>query len=398
MTNKYTRLEVFEQIMSCIGNIWIWKYSCSMELEYSNCPKPDFYDAIFSISGCKDTILEHCTQSDFPILVNDAIGLCWIASGDSINGKPDSIYVIGPIYSASFSEKQLEYKLNQTNLAISLKRQLTEELKQTPVVLYSSFLKYGIMLYYCIHDTHIQIQDIMINQNESDNSFDEWQSTSFHGTWHKEQQLMKLVEEGNLNFTEHYYNITPTGTPGIMSLNDPLRQAKNEGIVLTALCTRAAIRGGLHPETSYTVSDYYIQKIEASLNQSEVYSLCSEILSAFISRVHQCKERKQYSPAVNECMHYIELHITAKLEIDSIADNLGYTGYYLSSKFKKETGKSINDYIKSAKIEYAKFLLSTTPKTPGEISDELHFSSPSFFSATFKKYTNMTPTQYRESI
>jgi len=398
MTDKYTRLEVFEQIMSCVGNVWIWKYSPSMEFGCSNCPRPDFFDTIFSISNCKDTIIKHCSQSYFPILVNDNIGLCWMASADFINGKADAIYVIGPVHSAAFTENHLKYKLNQTGLTLSLKRQLIEELKQVPIVLYSSFLKYGTMLYYSIHDTHIQPQDIIIPLNNPNESLKEWQSEFFHGTWRKEQQLMKLVEDGNLNFISYLQDMTPTGTPGIMSLNDPIRQAKNEIIVLTTLCTRAAIRGGLPPETSYTISDYYIQKIEATLNQNEVYSLSAEILSTFISRVHQCKEWKKYSSAINECMNYIELHITAKLEIDNIADSLGYTGYYLSSKFKKETGNTLNDYIKSSKIEYAKFLLSTTQKTPSEISDELHFSSPSFFSATFKKYTNMTPTQYRENI
>lgn len=377
MTDKYTRLEVFEQIMSCVGNVWIWKYSSSMEFEYSNCPKPDFFDTLFSISNCKNIILEHCTQSLFPILVSDTIGLCWITASDSAGERLDAIYALGPIYSATYSEKQLEYKLNQTNMSISLKRQLIEELKQVPIVLFPSFLTYGTMLYYSIHDTHIRPQDIIIPPTEPDKSFEEWKSDFFHGTWQKEQQLIKLVEDGNLNFMNYLCDAT-AGSPGIMSLNEPLRQAKNEIIVLTTLCTRAAIRGGLPPETSYTISDYYIQKVEASRSQNEVYSLAPEMYSAFISRVHQCKEWKQYSSIVNECMHYIELHIAAKLEINSIAESLGYTGYYLSSKFKKETGRNINDYIKTAKIEHAKFLLSTTKKLQAKSAMNYILAPPVF--------------------
>ena len=62
-----------------------------------------------------------------------------------------------------------------------------------------------------------------------------------------------------------------------------------------------------------------------------------------------------------------------------MARELGYTSYYLSGKFQKETGRSIGSHIKQQKIESAKQLLDNSSFTFADISEQLSFSLPSFF-------------------
>ena len=59
-------------------------------------------------------------------------------------------------------------------------------------------------------------------------------------------------------------------------------------------------------------------------------------------------------------------------------------------------GKSVNNYIRQKKTEEAKLLLSGTHMSISEISDELSFSSRSFFFSSFQKETGMSPTKYRQ--
>ena len=92
----------------------------------------------------------------------------------------------------------------------------------------------------------------------------------------------------------------------------------------------------------------------------------------------------------------IENHLSEKITLSFLAKRVGYADYYLSRRFKDETGVSINTYIKIAKIERAKMLLSTTQKSIQEISDALNFGTRSFFSEAFKSIVGMTPAAYRQ--
>ena len=68
---------------------------------------------------------------------------------------------------------------------------------------------------------------------------------------------------------------------------------------------------------------------------------------------------------------------------------------YLSTKFKKETGMTLSQYIQEQKIGKAKSLLKSTDRSILEIATYLGFSSQGYFQNVFKKLTGMTPKDYR---
>ena len=68
---------------------------------------------------------------------------------------------------------------------------------------------------------------------------------------------------------------------------------------------------------------------------------------------------------------------------------------YLSTKFHSETGTKLNDFILMQKTEEAKRLLRYTERSAADIGYYLAFSSPAHFTRVFKKYTDMTPAEYR---
>lgn len=69
---------------------------------------------------------------------------------------------------------------------------------------------------------------------------------------------------------------------------------------------------------------------------------------------------------------------------------------YLSKVLKQVTGKSLNSWVTEFSIMGAKRLLKSTSLTSAQIAEEMNFPNPSFFAKYFKKYTGMTPMQFRQ--
>ena len=95
---------------------------------------------------------------------------------------------------------------------------------------------------------------------------------------------------------------------------------------------------------------------------------------------------------------YIEKHIFEVISLNTIASELGYDTYYLTTLFKKDTGKNIKNYILEQKMAQAKILLDATSMEVREISERLVFRSVSYFCTQFKKYTGETPLSYRKTV
>lgn len=96
---------------------------------------------------------------------------------------------------------------------------------------------------------------------------------------------------------------------------------------------------------------------------------------------------------ISSIKKYIEEHIHEKLGLEMISSTFYVNKHYLSHYFKKETGFSISEYIKTQKIVAAKKLLrSGSSVTQTALS--LGFSSDSHFISVFKQMTGTTPKKY----
>lgn len=84
--------------------------------------------------------------------------------------------------------------------------------------------------------------------------------------------------------------------------------------------------------------------------------------------------------------------------VQYFADKLNVTPNYLSDTIRHQSGRSALSNIHDFVIEEAKKQLQLTKHTISEISYQLGFEYPNYFSRLFKKKTNLTPSQYRESV
>jgi two-component system response regulator YesN len=113
----------------------------------------------------------------------------------------------------------------------------------------------------------------------------------------------------------------------------------------------------------------------------------------------QLKEHSAVNARVGSVMHYIKEHYSDKdLTTRSIADHTYLSQNYMCALFKKETGKTINEYITEVRLDRAKELLKARHVKLYEIALSIGITDANYFSSMFKKATGLTPSQYRERM
>ena len=85
-----------------------------------------------------------------------------------------------------------------------------------------------------------------------------------------------------------------------------------------------------------------------------------------------------------------------EFSVQQLADLMTISRSSLYNKIKIITGLGVNDYINRLRIEKAISLLTNTNLNINEISSEVGFTYPRYFSSTFKQMKGMTPKQFRE--
>ncbi|MBD5102746.1 MAG: helix-turn-helix domain-containing protein [Subdoligranulum sp.] len=382
--------------MFLANQLYSWQLDTEFKLLYSNCPSEKFFYDLLIVSGGNSVMLNHFRNNRMPILLNDRMGFAWVAAAEIQSDTLTEIHLMGPVFTVEASESYLRSLCAQLHISAELSGELMQQMKLVPTVPLSMALRYAVMLQYCISSEQIGLTDIVYENTAIDPKLEsEWSSTNWHGTWEAEQMMFEAIRTGTMQpGTQGLTDQFSEGRVGTMCPGDPLRQAKDELIVFAVLCSRAAILGGVSPEGGYNLADYYIQRGEACENINDVYACIAELQLAVVQRVQKCRQgdRSALSAA---CMEYVMTHILEKIRLDDLAQALGYSGYYLSKKFKAENGIALKDYINREKIEYAKRLLASPQASIVEISERLAFSSPSYFGLVFQEYTGMTPSKYQ---
>jgi len=105
---------------------------------------------------------------------------------------------------------------------------------------------------------------------------------------------------------------------------------------------------------------------------------------------------KQQTTLVNMFLELVKNNFKKERQILFYAERLCLTPKYLSLKIRDLTGKSANEWIDDYVMLEAKALLKSTNMTIQQISDELNFSSQSFFGKYFKRCAKLSPKEYRE--
>ena len=92
---------------------------------------------------------------------------------------------------------------------------------------------------------------------------------------------------------------------------------------------------------------------------------------------------------------YIDGHFKESVTLDMLAGIAHVNKYYLVHTFSREYGVSPINYLISRRVEESRYLLGHTDHTLSQIAQMMNFSSPSYFSQSFRKLTGISPMEYR---
>lgn len=95
---------------------------------------------------------------------------------------------------------------------------------------------------------------------------------------------------------------------------------------------------------------------------------------------------------------YLEEHYREEIAIGHLAGHLGYSRSRVHGLFKSETGLSPNDYLQRLRVEKAQTLLRSASKSVTQIALETGFNSGQYFCTVFRRYTGVTPANYRTGL
>lgn len=100
---------------------------------------------------------------------------------------------------------------------------------------------------------------------------------------------------------------------------------------------------------------------------------------------------KKILPAIN----YINQHYAEDISLDDTSKTLGFDRSYFCRIFKQATGSTFVEYLNFVRVCKAEKKLSSSNESILNISNEVGFSSISYFNKVFKKYKNYSPSAYR---
>ena len=86
------------------------------------------------------------------------------------------------------------------------------------------------------------------------------------------------------------------------------------------------------------------------------------------------------------------------LSIKEISDHVKLSASYVCTYFKTQTGQTLNQYLTEYRMEKAMRLLEDVRYQIADISAKVGYSNGNYFSKSFKKFTGLTPSKYREKM
>ena len=101
---------------------------------------------------------------------------------------------------------------------------------------------------------------------------------------------------------------------------------------------------------------------------------------------------------VKEILDFLQGNIYNKIALSDIVRHTGKSESTVKSLFALYCGEGIMHYYNSLKIKEARKLIREGNYNISQISDLLHFDNPQYFSKCFKRFSNMTPREYKASI
>jgi len=374
-----------------------WLFLPDGELTTNSFPSLNEFLTVFRMNGCLDYAIQTIRESPAPILLIDPLHISWIIDYvKPING----IVVLGPGIDSDTTLRELEDKLRMLDETDERFGTISEKARLLPVMSREGFFQYAKMLHYAIGGELLESEQIRVeNMRRTNKAADIEDRTTSHMGYDRilsaEKRLAQVIREGNM----HSRSVVALAVSYVVSTDRQFREnqriVKDRAVSMLNQCARAAVEGGLSAKIALQMEEQFVRQIERAESNQTLIDFFLEAMRAYTEAVYWCRKHPVVSNEIQNCLKYINTHIREPLKLEQIAEETGYSTYYLTRKFQREMGMRILDYIRDARIEQAKIMLMNG--TPIQrISDELQFNTRRYFTKVFKDSVGLSPAKYRQ--
>lgn len=213
-----------------------------------------------------------------------------------------------------------------------------------------------------------------------------------------ENSFLEKIREGRVNEIEKSFSFL-TMIPDLKYTNVYLTENYKIYLAsLRALVRKSAEQSGL----SVIVIDGILQKYTQLMNNERNFNNATKYAKNFTIEITEAvrnhlNNKNNYSHFVNRVISILEVNYTEETKLDILAKYLKTSISNLEHSFKKETSKTIKEYITELRLSKAHNLLLSSNLSIIEISDIVGYYDQTYFTKLFKKYYHITPRQLRIS-
>ena len=174
-----------------------------------------------------------------------------------------------------------------------------------------------------------------------------------------------------------------------------LEIVKSRSLELCSLLSRAAIEGGATSDNILKVNNQLLTVIPTINDMNDLCYKLQEAIDTFTDCMFEHVPSKN-NELVKKSVQYISKNFSKPLSLDKVAKQVHLNPAYFSTMFKQSTGSSFKEFLNIVRVEESKRLLANTDYSLIDIAIATGFEDQSYFSKVFKKYTGLTPKQYRK--
>ena len=220
--------------------------------------------------------------------------------------------------------------------------------------------------------------------------------TSIEARYEAEGKMLDAIRRGDISEATYYQNIF-MGYRLDQRIDDPVRNAKDMVIAASTAMRKAVQQAEVHPLYIDSLSGQLLREIEEAENEVQVGALVPRMIRNYCLLV-QTYSRERFSSVVRDVLNFVDFHYMEPLSLESLSGKYAVNKNYLSTRFHKEVGMTVTDYINLTRVRRSLKLLSGTNLSMPEVAERCGFSDANYYTRTFKKVHGTTPTEYRRSL
>lgn len=148
----------------------------------------------------------------------------------------------------------------------------------------------------------------------------------------------------------------------------------------------------------YNVIDYLLKPVRPSDLKNSINKALNLINKETSSKISKKSLSGTEENPIKAAIKYINDNYTQQLTLNLVANLVHLNPQYFSRYFKSKTGYTFTQYITKLRIDKAKKLLATSDKSITQISLEVGYIDPAYFSKVFYKSEKKSPCKYKASF